>query len=284
MMVVILKGEKLSIEELENLSYYDFMGYLNVPFFNCGGLSSMDRLVELCEIDKRKKILVVGCGTGVNSIYLTKNFDCSIVGIDIAEKMVEKAKENAEKENIADKIEFKVGNAYNLDCEDLSFDVVLLIFVAQFLNLEIAFKEFYRVLKSGGYLGVNEMYKYDEIPETLAKKIKESEAIFQELTELPFTLYTPSYWKKSFENALFSDVKLEEYQDITQRGSMKRIIKDIGGYKKFTKILFEVLIYALKSKKLRKKFSLISKAKRTFLRNKETSKYVGYILCVGKKP
>jgi len=38
------------------------------------------------------------------------------------------------------------------------------VFVSQFLDKQRAFPEFARVLKPQGYLGINEMYKADEIP------------------------------------------------------------------------------------------------------------------------
>jgi len=46
--------DDLSIKELEELSYYDFMGYMDVPFFNIGGVGSIDRLAELCEIREKQ--------------------------------------------------------------------------------------------------------------------------------------------------------------------------------------------------------------------------------------
>ena len=69
-----LMQDSLSIEEVEELGYYDFMGYIQVPFFNIGGVSSIDRLAELCHITVDSKILVVGCGTGGNSCYLAKKY------------------------------------------------------------------------------------------------------------------------------------------------------------------------------------------------------------------
>jgi hypothetical protein len=37
------KLKKLPLEEIEKLGYYDFMGYLEVPFFNIGGVGSINR-------------------------------------------------------------------------------------------------------------------------------------------------------------------------------------------------------------------------------------------------
>jgi ubiquinone/menaquinone biosynthesis C-methylase UbiE len=272
--------EKLSIEEIENLSYYDFMAHLNAPFFNLGGVSSMDQLAEMCEISEDKKILEVGCGTGWNSCYLAKEFGCSIVGIDIAEGMVKKAQKRAEEEGVTDKVKFEVGDAYDLNYEDNSFDVVITAFVCQFLDLNKAFKEFARVLKFGGCIGVNEMYKHEDIPEIAMEIINRTEEIFQEIIELPFRFYTPTYWENAFKNAFLKEIQLVEvpYKNI----KLRKLIKDIGGIKYLFKILGRIIKYAWKSKKLRKRFGLLSKAKRAF-RNKQSKNYFGYILCVGKK-
>jgi len=273
------KKEKLSIEEIENLSYYDFMAYLNAPFFNLGGVSSIDDLAEMCEISEGNKVLVVGCGTGWNSCYLAREFGCSIVGIDIAEGMVEKAKERVE-EDLMDKVKFEVGDAYDLQFGDNSFDAVINVFVCQFLDLKKAFKEFKRVLKPGGFIGVNEMYKATDIPEEAAEIIDKGEEIFQEIIDLPFKYNTITYWKKAFEEAMLQDIQIEEnpYKSI----KIRKLIKDIGGMKYLFKTMGRIIKYAWKSKKLRHRFGLLSKGKRVF-RNKEAKKYIGYILGVGKK-
>ncbi len=276
--------ESLSTEEIEDLSYYDFMGYMDVPFFNIGGLSSIDRLAELCKIGKDQRVLVVGCGTGWNSCYIAREFECNVVGIDIAEHMITRAKERAEEMNLTDKVDFRIGDAYNLQFDDNSFDVVLTVFVSQFLDKTKAFKEFVRVLKPNGYLGINEMYKADEIPLNAIDKVTEGEKIFQDITDLPFTLNTPTEWKNAFQNATFVEIYVEEIQDPTQNVSVSKTIKEIGGYRKFLSILWKMLVLAAKSKKIRKKYGQISKGKRILLRDKTTSPYLGYLLAIGIKP
>lgn len=162
---------RLSIEEIENLSYYDFMGYLGVPFFQIGGLKSTEKLGELCQIDEDKRVLVVGCGTGFNTCYLARKFGCRLMGVDIAEEAIKKAKERAEKEKLEKMVEFRVGDAYALPFEAGAFDAVITQFVSQFLDME---KEFTRVLKKGGFVGVNEMFKDEEMPPKVAEEILEA--------------------------------------------------------------------------------------------------------------
>ena len=274
--------ETLSIDELEKLSYYDFMAYLNVPFFVIGGIESTERLAKLCAISKGTKVLVVGCGTGNNALHLAKTVGCDIIGVDIAEKMVERATQIAEEEKNTDKAQFLVGDAYNLPFEDNTFDVVLTEFTSQFLDIDKAFNEFARVTKPGGYVGLNELFRKNELPDEVLEKIKEGEKIVQELTKLPFMLYTPAYWKNALEAASLNVVTLEEHINPT-KGASRKILKDMGG-KRVMSAMGQLLIVSMQSKKLRHRFFLLSKAKRGLLRHRYTKNYVGYILCAAKKP
>jgi ubiquinone/menaquinone biosynthesis C-methylase UbiE len=276
--------DNLSLDELEELSYYDFMGYMDVPFFNIGGVGSIDRLAELCEIRKNSKVLVVGCGTGGNSCYLAQAYGCHIIGIDIAENMIKKAQRRAEELNLTDRVTFQLGDAYHLEFPPDSFDVVLTVFVSQFLDKQRAFPEFARALKRGGHLGINEMYKADEVPPEAVNNVHEGEQLFQELTELPFRLNSTTEWRQAFETAKLTTIVVKEYPNFKQQGGSLKIIREFGGWRKLIKTLGKMLLLAAKSKKIRSRFGKISKGKRLLLRDKVTSKYIGYILVIGEKP
>lgn len=278
-----MPGESLYIEEIEELGYYDFMGYMEVPFFNIGGAASIDRLAELCQLSQESKVLVVGCGTGGNSCYLANKYGCQIVGIDIAEHMIKHAQERAENLGLTDQVIFQVGDAYDLEFPDDSFDIILTVFVSQFLDPGRAYPGFLRVLRPGGYLGINEMYRADEVPQEAFHRVEEGEEVFREITELPFTLRSPSTWREAFETSGFGDVVIEEYSNIQQSPSLG-IVEEFGGWGKIIRTLWEMLVLALRSKKLRQRFGKISRGKRVLLRDRVASKYIGYILCVGKKP
>lgn len=273
----------MSIEEIEELGYYDFMAYLEVPFFNIGGNPSLDVLVERCNIEPGSHVLDVGCGTGGNSVYIAKKYGCKVTGIDISELMVEKARERAIDENMEDMLSFQAGDAYALDFPDETFDTVLTVFVSQFLDLDRAFHEFKRVLKSGGYLGFNEMYRADNVPEELVGKVDEGEEVFRELTGLPFRLRTPSIWEGGLIEAGFSKVEVEAFTNYVDVSRGLDMVQEMGGWRKLLPTLWETLTLALRSGKIREKYSGISKGKRVLLNDRVTSKYIGYVLGVGKK-
>jgi ubiquinone/menaquinone biosynthesis C-methylase UbiE len=275
--------EKLEIKEVEKLGYYDFMGYLEVPFFNVGGAASMDRLAELLRLDGDTKVLEVGCGTGGNACYIANKYSCCVTGIDIAEQMVTMAQARAEQLRITDLVTFKMGDAYDLDFPDGSFDVVFTIFVSQFLEPSVAFREFSRVLRNGGRLGINEMYKEEEIPPEAIGRVEEGENVFREITDLPFNIRSDSDWRGHFEKAGFQEITVDKYVNVVRRGDALKMADEFGGWWKITKTIWEMLVLAARSKKIRQRMGLISKGKRILLHDRVASKYLGYILCVGQK-
>ncbi|MFH2109762.1 MAG: class I SAM-dependent methyltransferase [Candidatus Bathyarchaeota archaeon] len=277
-------SRSLTLKEIEGLGYYDFMGYMGVPFFNIGGAASMDRLAELCHITENTKVLEVGCGTGGNACYLANRYGCSVVGVDIAEHMVEYAQRRADELGLTDRVSFRVGDAYSLEFPDDGFDAVLTVFVSQFLDPARAFPEFLRVLKPGGCLGINEMYRADHVPPEATDRVDYGERVFRELTDLPFTLRSPLTWGSAFESAGFTEVVVEEHSNVSEKPYALNMVDEFGGWGKLMGTLWDLLVLEVRSGKMRERFGKISKGKSVLLRDKVASRYIGYILCAGRKP
>lgn len=257
----------LSVKEAEALGYYDFMSYLGVPYYHTGGLTSTKKLAELCRIDRTKKVLMVGCGTGFSACYLAKKTGCEVVGIDIAELSIEKAKERDRRQGISERAEFRVGDAYALPFEAGTFDAVITEFVSQFLDRDRAFKEFARVLKPGGYVGINEMYKEERIPPKTAEEIAHAEKVFVEITGLPFSLPTPEEWKRELEEGELKKVNVRKFRPSPGLGEVKALIEGMGGSWKFVRYSAELILkmgkYALFSRKIRHRFKRLGEGKKS---------------------
>jgi SAM-dependent methyltransferase len=117
-----------------------------------GGLEATRKLVELCQIEKSDQVLVVGSGNGVSAIKIHEYTGCRVTGIDLSQDMVERALEKHEPE-----VEFQVGDAENLNFPDETFDVVISESVTGFTNKDMSLPEYYRVLRTGGHVGLNEV-------------------------------------------------------------------------------------------------------------------------------
>ncbi|AKB20750.1 class I SAM-dependent methyltransferase [Methanosarcina sp. WH1] len=138
-----------------------------------------------------EKVLTVGCGNGFSACFLARKIGCNVVGIDIAELFIEEAKERARRQSVSERVEFRVADTYALPFEAGTFDAVITEFVSQFLDRGRTFKEFAPVLKTEGYMGINEMYKEERISPKAAEEIAHAEKVFGEIIELPFSLPTP---------------------------------------------------------------------------------------------
>ena len=94
-----------------------------------------------------KKVLMLGCGTGEESMMLAEFGATDIVGIDLSEESIRLAKENY------NTCEFIVGDMHKLPFEDNYFDFVYSSLAIHYSeNPESVYKEIYRVLKKDGQL------------------------------------------------------------------------------------------------------------------------------------
>ena len=138
------------------ISYFGLQAYVGTTK-HLGGFETTRKLVELCRIPQARNVLEIGCGVGATTCYLAREYDCRIVGVDIRESMIARCHERAHREGVADKVEFRVADAQDLPFEDAQFDVVFCESVVTFIEdkQEVA-SEFARVVKPGGYVGLNE--------------------------------------------------------------------------------------------------------------------------------
>lgn len=118
------------------------------------GLWKSERIIFQKYINKNDKILDLGCGAGRTTINLFKEGYTNIIGLDIADKLIEFASYYSNSNNL--NIEFVVGDATKLSYADNTFDVVIFSFngmqcIPGLENRKNVLKEVYRVLKPGGY-------------------------------------------------------------------------------------------------------------------------------------
>lgn len=102
------------------------------------------------------KILDAGCGTGHFSINIARSVDVSeVYGIDLSKTAVEGCIKKAKESNLSTKVKFKSGSVTDLPFQNKIFDSIFAFeIVEHIVDTEKMFKEFNRVLRKGGYLGI----------------------------------------------------------------------------------------------------------------------------------
>ena len=113
--------------------------------------------LDLLQIAPGEKVLDVGCGTGVVTRAVARRVAPTgrVVGIDPSPTMLAVAREIAEREGVAEQIEFRVGDARALSVDDAAFDIVLAITaLSHTTDAERAIPELLRAVRPGGRVGI----------------------------------------------------------------------------------------------------------------------------------
>ncbi len=104
-------------------------------------------------------VLDLGSGAGIDCFIAAKQVGSGgkVIGVDMTEEMIRKANENKAKVGI-ENVEFRLGEIENLPVDARSIDQVISNCVINLVpNKEAAFREIFRVLKSGGKFTVSDI-------------------------------------------------------------------------------------------------------------------------------
>jgi ArsR family transcriptional regulator len=134
-----------------------------VPEANLGlGCGNPAALGDLKEGDV---VLDLGSGAGFDSFLAAKKVGASgkVIGVDMTEEMVNKAKSIATKYGYTN-VEFRLGDIENLPVESGSVDIVISNCVINLApDKSRVFSEAYRVLRSGGRMYVSDIVLLKEL-------------------------------------------------------------------------------------------------------------------------
>ena len=119
-------------------------------------------MAEVAKVKNSDEILDAGCGIGGSSIFLAEKIGCSVTGISLSERQINKAKELAIEKKVEDKVDFRVMNYCATNFPNESFDIVWgCESICYADDKEQFIKEAYRLLKPGGRLVVADGFVTD---------------------------------------------------------------------------------------------------------------------------
>ena len=110
-------------------------------------------------------VLDLGSGAGIDSILAAQRVGSKgkVIGVDMTEEMIDKARENAKKYNITN-VEFLLGEIENLPLKDNSVDTVITNCVINLTpDKAKTFNEVHRVLKPGGKIYLSDIVLLEEL-------------------------------------------------------------------------------------------------------------------------
>ncbi len=147
--------------------YSDLKGYVADADLGLGcGLPT-----EFALIQPGDTVVDLGSGAG-NDAFVARHIageKGKVIGIDFTEKMIEKARANAERLGF-NNVEFRLGDIEKMPLTANCADVVVSNCVLNLVpNKQQAFAEMFRVLKPGGHFSVSDIVLAGQLPDGLQK-------------------------------------------------------------------------------------------------------------------
>jgi len=162
----------------------------------------MRLITEHCKLRPGMDILDAATGTGLISISIARMLsgNCKILGIDITDAMLDKAKAKIKTESLDEVISVKKASAENISNDDNTYDLVVCSLALHHMDVKRALREFVRVLKPGGRIVIADVCAPERwrtlygkigvaIYRLLSMRKKESKA------EAKTELYTGKEWR-----------------------------------------------------------------------------------------
>ncbi len=193
---------------------YDFLNH----FLSLGiDISWRKKTIKAIAPYRPKHILDVATGTADLAIEAANTLKPEqVIGIDIANEMLEIGRKKLSKRNLNTVISLETGDSENLRFENESFDAVTVAFgVRNFENLEAGLKEMYRVLKNEGAMAVLEFSTPTLFP-------------FKQLYNFYFSTILPFIGRVTSKDTRAYSYLYESVQAFPDKSRFESVLKEIG--------------------------------------------------------
>ena len=204
---------------------------------NCraGLLKYMAEAVSLLPRINNPKILDIGCGTGVPTIWFAENYGGTITAIDTEKSALDWLNEKIADKKPENQITTVNISFYDLDIELYYFDIILAEGFLNIIGFEQGFVKVIRMIKKGGYFLIHDEYKDHEVKCGFIRKNR---------CTLSGTVFLDeSVWWNDYYRQLEADIESLNTKQITDL--FKAELKELALYRKDPS-LFRSIYYVVK--------------------------------------
>ncbi len=199
---------------------------------------------EFAQIQPGQTVLDLGAGAG-NDCFVARALvgdEGKVIGVDMTDSMVSKAKQNAEKLGY-NNVEFHLGEIESLPLQDDQVDVVVSNCVLNLVpDKSKAFAETFRVLRPGGHFSISDIVTGGELP----TKLKEAAALYVGCVA---GALTREAYLSAIEQAGFTNIQVQKEKqiEIPEALAEKYLSKEeILEFKERNPGIYSITVYAEK--------------------------------------
>lgn len=167
--------ENITTETIKNMSYIDFVGFINQWNVLPGAFNTLSKWKVFSNLNENSNILEIACTTGFSSRELAIMTNCSGKAFDISEKSIKSAIENKKKYAPNIKIDYFVKDGYKFKSEEKFTHIVMGASLKFFPEPKKMLKICLEHIEENGFILASPFYIKSPIPRSL---ISEFEKVF----------------------------------------------------------------------------------------------------------
>ncbi len=143
---------------MSQIPLYEHPVWQSVPdkVMRPGGLTITERALSYCNLQPNSRVLDLGCGMGTTLKHIGATYGFTCFGLDVSGELLSHAHRSYPRTL------FACAKSELLPLADESMDVIISECTLSIFETDMALRECTRMLKSGGYFIVNDLYAHNE--------------------------------------------------------------------------------------------------------------------------
>jgi len=183
------------------------------------------------------KILDIGCGSGVPTLWLAEKYTGTITAIDTDKHLLGFLEHKIQRKKTSGKIEIKNVSFFDLLAEPECYDLILAEGFLNIVGFEMGFKRVIEKIKIGGYFIIHDEYKDNDLKIALIQK--------NNCKIVNSLLLDETIWWRDFYGQL--EIEINKPENAHLRSLFINEIKEIDQYKKNPSLFKSIYYVVLKS-------------------------------------
>ena len=163
---------KITKKEIENMSYTEFVGFINQWNVLPGAHDTLTKWEVFSKLSEKSKILEIACTTGFSSREIALSTNCSGKAFDICKSSVKSAIENKEKYAPNIKIDYFKEDGYNFKSDTKFSHIIIGASLKFFPDPKKMLDKCISLLEENGFILASPFYIKSPIPNSLVEEFQ----------------------------------------------------------------------------------------------------------------